>query len=159
MEYTDDTALGDDDGDGAHFLRNRRRRQMAASESEREINVLAGCVEITTRGHKRSGFRDHEGAIELGQLFDRAAQIRIGDVRARRCVSRQRIEYERSRRRKYCFSVTEGEERADAAAFTTFASNLECQLHRRLENSQLAPRDLATQLLQNRDAHRAPASC
>ena len=68
-------------------------------------------------------------------------------MRARRCVCRERIENEGSRRREYRFSLAESEQRADAATFTAFASNLERQLHRRLENGQLAPRNLATQLL------------
>ena len=86
VEDADDAAFGDDDGDGAQALRNRRSREVATPQPQRQIDPLYRCVQIPTRGDDGSRFGDNKRTIELRQLLNRAAEVWIADMCSSGCV-------------------------------------------------------------------------
>src|SRR5688572_29562027 len=88
--------------------------------------VLDRRVEIATRGHDDPPFRDHEGPVKLRQFLHGSAEIRIRDV----CpcwhnMTGQWVENERPRCRQHIVCLTNCEQRPDATALSTLASDLQ----------------------------------
>ncbi len=65
---------------------------MTAAEPERQVEVVRGGVDVAGRREDHAGVRDHEGAVELGQLLDRLAHVRVVYLLALVGVSLQGVE-------------------------------------------------------------------
>ncbi len=72
--------LGDHDthrtGDSTHVGGGN----VTAAEPQRYVHRCGHSIEVATRGKENSFAAYHEPAVQLGQLFDRSAEIGIGDV-------------------------------------------------------------------------------
>src|SRR4029453_5332188 len=153
MKHADHAALGDHDGDHPQTLGNRRSREVPAAESKRQGYLPHRGVEIATRGHDDPRFRDHERPVKLRQFLHGSAEIRIRDVCPCWHMTGQWVENERTRCRQHIVCLTNREQRPDATALSTLASDLQREFKGRLENGGFTPRNPRAQGLECGDRH------
>ena len=82
-----------------------------------------------------------EAELAKVELEGKASKVGIAGVRSRRRMPSQRIEDDRSRRSEHRVSINNREQCTHAPAFSTFARDLERQLHRGFQDGGIAPRD------------------
>src|SRR5215218_3938287 len=69
VEHPDHGALRDDHGNRARLLGDGGAGHVAASQPERQVQVVGGGVDVAGRREHHAGVRDQEGAVQLGQLL------------------------------------------------------------------------------------------
>src|SRR5829696_8885237 len=98
---------------------------MTAAESERQVEAVRGGVYVAGRREHNARVRDQEGAVELGQLLDRLARVRVLYMLIRVGVAQQRVQDHGLRALYDSARVADDEERPDLAPLPSLARYLD----------------------------------
>src|SRR6185369_14281931 len=95
-----------------------------------------------------------ERPVKLRQFLHGSAEIRIRDMCPCWNMTGQWVENERARCRQHIVCPTNREQRPDATALSTLASDFQSEFQGRLENGGFTPRNPRAQGLECGDRHR-----
>jgi multicomponent Na+:H+ antiporter subunit A len=91
-EDTNDATLRYDNSEHAQSFRNRCGCEMAGSKPEWKIDTFCADIEVAAGGCDDSIVCDNKSTVELGELFDRPLEMRVGNARGRRSMAFQRVQ-------------------------------------------------------------------
>ena len=120
-----DRASGDHDRDRIRLVRDRRGGKMAASETESHLYLLAGGIEVTARRQNRAGIVQNECAVQLGDFFDRPAEVGFGDLSRGPRMAREGVKNKGAGVPQDDVRESQGEQGTDTSPFSSFPCNFD----------------------------------
>src|SRR6056297_4093870 len=118
-------ALRHDDRHRAGVTADRGGRHVTTAQAQRQLDPLRARGEVAAGSDGDPVARHDEGAVELRELLERLAYVRIDDLLRLVGVTLERVQDQRSRARQHRSVVVDREQRADLASLAPFAGQLQ----------------------------------